>query len=66
MKICLTLRKNMKQPYNTIIMSVCSPAKVPAHIAQANRSLDISDTQSQKPKIEAKKENMYIEVSVMY
>ena len=47
-------------------MSVCSPAKVPAHIAQANRSLDISDTQSQKPKIEAKKENMYIEVSVMY
>ena len=40
----------MKQPHDTIIMSVCSPAKVPAHIAQANRSSDISDTQSQSQK----------------
>ena len=51
----------MKQPHNTIKMSVCSPAKVPpAHIAQANRSLDISDTQSQSQNSRPKKENMYI------
>ena len=61
MKICLTLHKNMKQPHNTIKMSVFSPAKVPpAHIAQANRSSDISDTQSQSQNSRPKKENMYI------